>query len=103
MTLESTVRALLDTIHDPCSVRMGSPRGLVGMGLVERVEIDDAAIRIALVLTGPGCFFYFQFVDAIERALAPVAGGRTIEVTVDDSILWTRDRMQTVAVSLETP
>ena len=99
MTLEATIREKLDAVHDPCSVRMGAPRGLVEMGLVERIDIDDAAIRIALVLTGPGCFFYFQFADAIEHALAPIAGGRTVEVTVDDSILWTRDRMQGAPVT----
>ena len=95
---EASVRKLLDTIHDPCSVRMGSPRGLVGMGLVESIAIDDEAIRIRLVLTGPGCFFYFQFADAIDVALAPVAGGRQIDVAIDDTVLWTKDRMSAIPI-----
>jgi metal-sulfur cluster biosynthetic enzyme len=95
---EEAVRQRLDTILDPCSVRMGDPRGLVGMGLVESIAIDDETIRIRLVLTGPGCFFYFQFADAIEVALAPLAGGRRIDVDIDDSVLWTRDRMRVIPV-----
>jgi hypothetical protein len=40
MTLrEDTVLRLLDQVQDPCSVRMGKPLGLVGMGLVESVTI----------------------------------------------------------------
>ena len=95
---DADVRQRLDTILDPCSVRMGHPRGLVGMGLVESVVIDDEAIRIRLVLTGPGCFFYFQFADAITGVLAPIAGGRQVDVAIDDTVLWTRDRMSAIPI-----
>lgn len=99
MTLDDAiVRERLDTILDPCSVRMGAPRGLVAMGLVEAIAIDDAAIRIRLVLTGPGCYFYFQFAEAITAALAPVAGGREVDVAIDDTVLWTPDRMSAIPI-----
>lgn len=93
---EAAVKERLDTILDPCSVRMGKPRGLVGMGLVESVAIDEAQIRVRLVLTGPGCFFYFQFADAIDDALTPIADGRRIDVAIDDTVLWTQDRMSAI-------
>lgn len=96
--LHDTVMQLLDTVQDPCSVRMGKPLGLVAMGLVESVAIDGEAIRIRMILTGPGCFFYFQFADQITRTLAPVAEGRDIDVIIDDTILWTRDRMTAIPV-----
>jgi metal-sulfur cluster biosynthetic enzyme len=95
---DAAIRQALDRILDPCSVRMGTPRGLVAMGLVEAVEVADDAIRIRLVLTGPGCFFYFQFADAITGALAPLAGGRQIDVAIDDTVLWTKDRMSAIPV-----
>lgn len=95
---EAAIRQALDTILDPCSVRMGKPRGLVGMGLVESIEVDEDAIRIRLVLTGPGCFFYFQFADAITAALAPIAGGRQVDVAIDDSVLWTKERMSAIPI-----
>ncbi len=98
MLTEAAIMQVLDTIHDPCSVRMGHPRGLVGMGLVESVVIDDEAIRIRLVLTGPGCFFYFQFADAIDGALGAIADGRRIDVGIDDSVLWTKDRMRAIPI-----
>jgi metal-sulfur cluster biosynthetic enzyme len=91
---EAAIWAALDTIHDPCSVRTGKPLGLVAMGLIESVEIDAASVRIRMVVTGPGCFFYFQFAESIERALDGIAGGREIDVAIDDAILWTRDRMR---------
>jgi metal-sulfur cluster biosynthetic enzyme len=95
---ESIIRTRLDTILDPCSVRMGKPRGLVGMGLVESIAIDAEAIRIRLVLTGPGCYFYFQFADAITDALAPIAGGRQVDVAIDDTVVWTKDRMSAIPI-----
>jgi metal-sulfur cluster biosynthetic enzyme len=91
--LHDTVMRLLDTVQDPCSARMGAPLGLVEMGLVESVVIEDTVIRIRMILTGPGCFFYFQFADQITRTLEPVAEGRGVDVVIDDAILWTRDRM----------
>jgi metal-sulfur cluster biosynthetic enzyme len=96
--LEDTVVQLLDTVQDPCSVRMGKPLGLVSMGLVESVAIDDQAIRIRMVLTGPGCFFYFQFADCIAKRLEAIAEGRDIDVVIDDAILWTKDRMNTIPI-----
>jgi metal-sulfur cluster biosynthetic enzyme len=99
-SLDDTVWQLIDTVQDPCSVRMGKPRGLVGMGLVESVTVDDAAIRIRLVLTGPGCMFYFQFADEIERLLKPVAEGRDIDVGIDDRAMWTSDRMRPPSIRI---
>ena len=92
--LEAAIWSALDTIHDPCSVRTGKPLGLVAMGLIESIAVDDTSIAIGMVVTGPGCFFYFQFAECIERALDGIAGGREIDVTIDDAILWTRDRMR---------
>ena len=101
MTLrEDTVLRLLDQVQDPCSVRMGKPLGLVAMGLVESVTIDDRRIGIRLVLTGPGCFFYFQFAECIAKVLEPVAGGREIDVAIDDTVLWTKDRMKVTTIDV---
>ena len=97
-SLEDSVWELLDTVRDPCSVRMGKPLGLVGMGLVESAVVDDDAIRVRLVLTSPGCVFYFQFVDAIAQVLEPVAEGRDIDVTIDYTVMWTADRMNPLSI-----
>ena len=95
---EAGIRQLLDSVLDPCSVRMGKPRGLVGMGLVESIAVEETAIRIRLVLTGPGCFFFFQFADAISAALEPIANGRESDVAIDDTVLWTQDRMGVIPI-----
>jgi metal-sulfur cluster biosynthetic enzyme len=46
------------------------------------------------VLTGPGCFFYFQFAECIAKVLEPVRRRREIDVAIDDTVLWTKDRMK---------
>lgn len=101
-SLERSVWDRLDTVRDPCSVRMGKPLGLVQMGLVESVVVEADAIRVRLVLTGPGCVFYFRFAEDIERVLAPVAAGRDIDVAIEDAIMWTADRMHPPSID-KTP
>jgi metal-sulfur cluster biosynthetic enzyme len=92
--LEESAWRLLDTVQDPCSVRMGKPLGLVGMGLVESITVEETVIRISLVLTGPGCVFYFRFADEITRLLEPLAEGREVDIAINDAVMWTADRMK---------
>lgn len=68
--------------------------GLVSMAAV--VEAD--AIRVRLVLTGPCCVLYFQFADDIKRVLEPIAEGRDIDVAIDDTVMWTADRMNLLSI-----
>src|SRR5688500_13601740 len=64
------VLAELDQIHDPCSVSIGHPIGLVGMGIIEGVQIEGSEVRISVLPTFPDCLFRGVFEEAIETRIA---------------------------------
>ncbi len=51
------VLAALDTIIDPCSRGLGRPVGLVGMGMIEHLEIDAGRVSVTILPTFPNCLF----------------------------------------------
>jgi len=60
------VLALLDEIHDPCSVSIGHPIGLVAMGIIEHVAIAGDAVIVTVLPTFPDCLFRGVFEAEIE-------------------------------------
>jgi metal-sulfur cluster biosynthetic enzyme len=75
------VFALLDEIHDPCSVGIGRPIGLVGMGIIAEVAIARDAIAVTVLPTFPDCFFRGVFEAAIEERLRALSWCRSVTVT----------------------
>src|SRR5260370_6949793 len=71
------VLALLDEIHDPCSVGIGRPIGLVGMGIIEEVAITGDAVTVTVLPTFPDCFFRGVFEAAIEGRLKALSWCRS--------------------------
>jgi len=83
----------LRTVNDP-EVGMN----VVDLGLVYRVEIDGADVRVQLTMTSPACPLGDVIVDnaqAAIRAAAPGAGKVDIELVWDPP--WTPDRMSDAA------
>jgi metal-sulfur cluster biosynthetic enzyme len=74
------VLAALDRIHDPCSVSIGRPIGLVGMGIIERVEIRGATVSIAVLPTFPNCMFRTVFEEDIEARVGALAWCEAVSV-----------------------
>jgi metal-sulfur cluster biosynthetic enzyme len=74
------VLALLDEIHDPCSVSIGRPIGLVGMGIIEQVAIAGDAIAVTVLPTFPDCLFRGVFEAEIETRLSSLAWCRAVTV-----------------------
>jgi metal-sulfur cluster biosynthetic enzyme len=66
---EQVLRAL-DEIHDPCSVAIGRPVGLVAMGIIDAVAIAGDAVAVTVLPTFPDCLFRGVFEEKIERVLA---------------------------------
>jgi len=83
----------LRTVNDP-EVGMN----LVDLGLVYRVEVDGADVRVELTMTSPACplgdVIMDNAVNAI-RAAAPGAGKVDIALVWDPP--WTPDRMSEAA------
>lgn len=74
------VLALLDKIHDPCSVSIGRPIGLVGMGIIEQVAIADDAVAVTVLPTFPDCLFRGVFEAEIETRLSSLPWCRAVTV-----------------------
>lgn len=88
------VLAILDAIHDPCSVTIGCPIGLVGMGIVEAVAIEDGAVAVTLLPTFPDCLFRGVFEEEIESRLKALPWCRSVSVRFCPAeIAWDESRM----------
>ena len=95
--LRSAIRARLETIVDPCSAAAGAPAGLVSMGLVGDLIIEEgqagAHIDLTLFITEPGCVMGAVFQQAAQRELASLPGVGSVEVRVDYAHVWDREQM----------
>jgi metal-sulfur cluster biosynthetic enzyme len=95
------VPGALDAIHDPCSVSIGHPIGLVGMGIIDRIDIDGGAVAVSVLPTFPDCLFRGVFEEKIETRLRQLAWCRSVKVTfcpADQS--WDESRMTPEALRL---
>ena len=95
--LRSAIRARLETIVDPCSAAAGAPAGLVSMGLVGDLIVEEgpagAHIDLTLFITEPGCMMGAVFQQTAQRELASLPGVGSVEVRVDYAHVWDRDQM----------
>jgi ring-1,2-phenylacetyl-CoA epoxidase subunit PaaD len=84
---ESAVRAALATIPDP-ELPVVS---IVDLGMIHRVEVDEAGIRVAVLPTFIGC----PALDLIRASIAASlhAFDRPVEVQTSFEIPWTSDRI----------
>jgi metal-sulfur cluster biosynthetic enzyme len=87
----ATVSAALDRVVDPCSSAMGMPLGLLEMGLVTGVDVDDVAgtVEVTMRVTSPCCAYGETMADAARRTLEAMPGVRTATVRVDYGAMWT--------------
>lgn len=95
----SEVRAILNGIHDPCSISAGEPIGLVDMGIIEAIHVEEASVRIRLMPTYPGCLFLGIFeVEAKDRLRAlPWCTDVCIEMVSAGEAIWGEERMAPTA------
>jgi metal-sulfur cluster biosynthetic enzyme len=61
--------AELERIVDPCSASFGHPIGLVGMGMIERLDVRGGTVAVLLLPTFPNCMFRGVFEEEIEKRL----------------------------------
>jgi len=99
VSLKETIYRALETIVDPCSQAMGAPAGLVSLGLVKEVEIEErpgrkASVRVTLCITEPGCLMAAVFQEAAQRKLSSLPGVDEVEVLVDHGHVWDREQME---------
>jgi metal-sulfur cluster biosynthetic enzyme len=94
---ESSVRAVLNTVVDPCSVVAGVAAGIDEMGLVRHLEVlegpDGAIIRVTIGVTEPGCLMGVPFAKEAQKRLQALPGVTSVEVTLDHALDWTPEDM----------
>jgi metal-sulfur cluster biosynthetic enzyme len=95
--LRDEISARLEGIVDPRSVASGAPAGLVSMGLVREVCVEErsegAHVRVTLCITEPGCLMGALFKLTAERELAGLADVAEVEVEVDHGHVWGPEQM----------
>jgi len=96
-SLREMIAAHLEAITDPCSAASGAPAGLISMGLVGPVVIeekdDGAHVRVTLYITEPGCMMGALFQITAQRRLALLPGVTSVEVAVDYGHIWGPEQM----------
>lgn len=87
------VRAVLDTVIDPCSAANGTDLSVVEMGLLDDISIDGDRVEVDLVVTSPMCTMVPYFIKEIRRDVGELDGVETVEVTADNGLEWVPSMM----------
>jgi metal-sulfur cluster biosynthetic enzyme len=88
------VRAVLESVPDPCSVAAGASVGLLDMGLVRGWEVSsDGEVDIRLDVTSPVCLMAGHFVAEVQARLEEIPGLGRITVRIDPSGCWSPEQM----------
>jgi ring-1,2-phenylacetyl-CoA epoxidase subunit PaaD len=88
--LADAVRAAVGAVDDPELPGVS----IVDMGIVERVDVDDAGrVAVALLPTYTGCPALPMIRHDVEAAVAAVAGVTAVDVTFATSPAWTIARI----------
>jgi metal-sulfur cluster biosynthetic enzyme len=90
--LAERIECLLDEVSDPCSVAIGRPAGLVTMGLIKSLEINqgEAGVRVALTLrlTSPCCMMGPHFAARAVAKLKQLPEVVAVEVGISPEMDW---------------
>lgn len=89
INLDTAIAAILDQIHDPCSIAAGRPLSVRAMGLVRSWEWHDGVLTVTFAVTFAGCKMAPHFTEAARMALAELPGVERVETVVDTDYVWT--------------
>lgn len=93
MVTESAVREALRTVVDP---ELGV--NIVDLGLIYRVEIDGARVRVEMTMTSPACPLRDYIKDLVLTAIAERhAEFEDVEIVIVTEPPWTADMMSDAA------
>ena len=86
--LEARCWAALAEIQDP-----EMPIGLVDLGLIYRVEVAGALVKVELTFTAMGCPAYEMILDDVRRRLLAEPGVEEVLVQVVWDPPWSSERL----------
>jgi metal-sulfur cluster biosynthetic enzyme len=92
------VLAALDEIIDPCSRGLGRPVGLVGMGMIDGLEIAGDLARVTILPTFPNCMFRGVLEAEVERRVGALPWCREVVVEfAKPERIWDESRLSAAA------
>jgi metal-sulfur cluster biosynthetic enzyme len=95
--LRQRVLSELESVVDPCSVTAGAPAGLVSMGLVGPLNIEQkgegAHVDVTLFVTEPSCMMGAVFQATAEKKLRDLPGVSSVTVGIDRTHIWTPEEL----------
>lgn len=69
------------------------PVSLVDLGMIYRVEVEGATVRVDLTFTSMGCPAMDMILDDVREAVGALPGVKAVEVEVVWSPPWTKARL----------
>lgn len=93
MVDREAVRAVLDTVIDPCSAANGTDLSVVEMGLLDDITVDDGHVDVDLMVTSPMCTMVPYFIKEIRRDVGALDGVESVAVTADNGLEWVPSMM----------
>lgn len=88
MVEREAVRAVLDTVIDPCSAANGTDLSVVEMGLLDDITVRDGHVSVELMVTSPMCTMVPYFIKEIRRDVGDLDGVESVEVSADNGLEW---------------
>jgi metal-sulfur cluster biosynthetic enzyme len=87
------ISELLNTVIDPCSAAAGAPAGLVDMGLIRELEVDEreegTAVRVVVRVTHPSCMMAPLFLARVQNLMHQLPEVTTVDASLDTGFDWT--------------
>jgi metal-sulfur cluster biosynthetic enzyme len=92
------VLTAVDAIVDPCSRALGRPVGLVGMGMIERLDVSGGRVCVTVLPTFPTCLFRGVLEEEIEGRIRLLPWCEDVSVRFADAgVLWDESRLSDAA------
>jgi metal-sulfur cluster biosynthetic enzyme len=92
------VLAELDAIVDPCSRAFGRPVGLVGMGMIERLDVTAGHVFVTVLPTFPTCMFRGVLEEEIEARVGGIDWCEAVSVRFAGAeAIWDESRLSNAA------
>lgn len=88
MVRDADVRAVLDTVIDPCSAANGTDLSVLEMGLVDSVTVEDGHVDVELMVTSPMCTMVPYFIKEIRRDVGELDSVESVDVSADNGLEW---------------
>lgn len=87
----------INQVIDPCSISTALPAGLVDMGLLRELRIEELAagfhVEVKLCTTHAFCMMPAIFVHEVEKRLRAQPSVASFDVSLDGTTLWTEESM----------